>query len=180
MIKLKIVRLEAKKYKFKKILAITDRYKILELQRRINDADLLARQNDYSGAIGELEKIKLDFKQDGSLKDHSGRINSKLADIKKLEEEFRKTSEIKGIILDLGTKFTRLQILEIIEKTGINDEKLTVQAIIEMINHQEIFAEYFQSSKTVVFNQQQNLEDIDELLEKYKDWEEKKVGKKKE
>jgi len=47
-----------------------------------------------------------------------------------------------------------------------------------MIKNKEIYAEYFTSSKSVAFNQQANIDEIDKLMEVYKEWEEKKVGKK--
>jgi len=47
-----------------------------------------------------------------------------------------------------------------------------------MIDKKEIYAKYFESSKSVAFDQQANIDEIDKLMEAYKEWEEKKVGKK--
>jgi hypothetical protein len=46
-----------------------------------------------------------------------------------------------------------------------------------MIKNNEIYAEYFQNTKTIVFNQLANLEEIDQLMTLYLKWEENKFGK---
>lgn len=38
------------------------------------------------------------------------------------------------------------------------------------------YAEYFKSTKSIAFNQQANIDEIDKLMAAYKEW--KKVGKK--
>lgn len=85
---------------------------------------------------------------------------------------------IKKTILDLGTKFARIQIVEISEVSEIVDEKLIISTVKDMIKNKEIYAKYFESSKSIAFDQQANIEEIDKLMSIYKDWEEKKVGKK--
>lgn len=47
-----------------------------------------------------------------------------------------------------------------------------------MTRNNEIYAEYFESSKAVVFNQQANIKEIDKLMEQYKQWEEEGISKK--
>ena len=47
-----------------------------------------------------------------------------------------------------------------------------------MIKNKEIYAEYFKSTQSVVFDKQTNIDEIDKLMEAYKEWEEKEVGKK--
>jgi len=71
-----------------------------------------------------------------------------------------------------------LNATDISEKTGIQDEGLIIDVISDMIKNKEIYAEYFKESKSVAFNQQANIDEIDKLMEAYKDWEKKKVGKK--
>lgn len=78
----------------------------------------------------------------------------------------------------MGTKFTRLQINEISEECGIKDEQLIIDSVQDMIKNEEIYAKYFIITKSVAFNQQANINEIDKLMEAYKEWEEKKVGKK--
>ena len=46
-----------------------------------------------------------------------------------------------------------------------------------MIENHEIYAQFFSSTKSVAFNQQANINEIDNLMKIYKDWEEMKVGK---
>ncbi|GAG97992.1 unnamed protein product, partial [marine sediment metagenome] len=81
------------------------------------------------------------------------------------------TKKIKETILDLGTKFTRLEIREIAEKCEVDNENLITIVAKDMINNKEIYAEYFSSSNSVSFNQQANIEEIDTLMDIYKEWE---------
>ena len=85
--------------------------------------------------------------------------------------------KIKKTILDLGTKFTRLQIMDISEKSGIQEEESIIEVISDMIKNKEIYAEYFKDSKSIAFNQQANIDEIDKLMEVYDKWQEKKIGK---
>ena len=85
---------------------------------------------------------------------------------------------IKKAILDLGTKFARLQVAEISEVCTIQDTHLIKDTINEMIKNKEIYAQYFSSTESVAFNQQANIDEIDKLMEIYKDWEEKGKSKK--
>jgi hypothetical protein len=89
-----------------------------------------------------------------------------------------KMNIIKKTILDLGIKFGRLQIMEISEVCSIKEEQLIIDTIKEMIDNKEIYAQYFSSTKSVAFDQQANIDEIDKLMSTYKDWEEEKVGKK--
>lgn len=82
----------------------------------------------------------------------------------------KKTKMIKRIVLDLGTKFARLQIAEISEVCDIKDEELIIIVVKEMIINNEIYAQYFSSTKSVAFNQQANIDEIDKLMETYEDW----------
>lgn len=83
---------------------------------------------------------------------------------------------IKKTIIDLGTKFTRLEVKEIAEKCKVDKNSIT-NVVKNMIENQEIYAEYFKSTKSVSFNQQANIDEIDKLMEAYKDWEKEKVLK---
>jgi len=85
---------------------------------------------------------------------------------------------IKKSVLDLGTKFARLQIAEISEVCRVDDIQLIVNIVKNMIKNKEIYAQYFSSTKSVAFDQQANIDEIDKLMSTYKDWEDKKVGKK--
>ena len=80
--------------------------------------------------------------------------------------------------MNYSTKFARIQLSDITDKTGITDENLIMNITRNMIANHEIYAEYFSSSKAITFNQQANIDAIDNLMEVYKDWEQNKIGKK--
>jgi len=78
---------------------------------------------------------------------------------------------IKKTILDLGTQYANLEVREISEACDVN--KIAVMDTVKkMIENKEIYAEYFKSSKTVAFNKQANIEEIDTLVATFRDWEE--------
>ncbi len=88
---------------------------------------------------------------------------------------------IKRTVLDLGTKFTRLQIIEIAESCKITDESLIIATIQDMIAKHQIDAQYFASTRSVAFNQQANLAAretfIAELEKEFAAWGTHKGGK---
>ncbi len=83
-----------------------------------------------------------------------------------LEDELK----IKKVVLDLGTKYTRLEVREISEKCDVDSDSI-IEVLEKMIANKEIFAAFFKSSNTVSFDQQANIDEIDELMAVYKDWE---------
>lgn len=85
---------------------------------------------------------------------------------------------IKQSVLDLGTKFTRLEVREISEKCEYYDSDSIIEVLNSMISNKEIYAEFFKSSKTVSFDQQANIDEIDELMAVFKDWEDDQITKK--
>ena len=89
----------------------------------------------------------------------------------KKELKFEDEIIIKKTILDLGTKFTRLETREISEKSGYDSDSI-VKVLNSMISNEEIYAEYFKSSKTVSFDQRVNIDEIDELMALFRSWEE--------
>ncbi|TFF95892.1 MAG: hypothetical protein EU547_07005 [Promethearchaeota archaeon] len=97
----------------------------------------------------------------------------------KLREKGGNINLIKKSILNLGTKYPRLEINEIAEKTNEYPE-LIIQIVKEMINSGEIYAEYFHKTKSVAFNQQANINEIDNLMKIYKEWESNNLDKKME
>ncbi|MHA1459475.1 MAG: PCI domain-containing protein, partial [Promethearchaeota archaeon] len=86
---------------------------------------------------------------------------------------------IKKLLLDLGTQYSRLEIVDIAEKSSMNREKVE-RIVIEMLNKKELYGEYFASKKIIEFNVELNIEEIDSLLEIYKKWENQVFLKKKE
>ncbi len=81
------------------------------------------------------------------------------------------------IIKDLSFRFARLEVTDIIEKCG-EDEELIISTIQDMIKNREISAEYFKASKAIAFNQQIDVEEIDKLMKSFEDWEKEGKGKK--
>ena len=79
--------------------------------------------------------------------------------------------------MDLGTKFTRLEVREISEKC-VYDSDSIIGVLNNMIIKKEIYAEFFKSSNTVSFDQQANIEEIDVLMAAFKDWEDSHYTKK--
>jgi hypothetical protein len=88
------------------------------------------------------------------------------------------SSLVKKLLLNFGTKFARLEVRDISEKSEINRRKVE-QIIFQMVANKEIYAEYSKKNKIVEFNKEANIEQIDRLMEKYRIWEEK-IYKKKE
>ena len=86
---------------------------------------------------------------------------------------------IKKILLDLATQYSRLEIVDIAEKSSLNREKVE-RVVIEMLNKKELYGEYLAPKKIIEFNVELNIEEIDSLLETYKKWENQVFYKKKE
>lgn len=78
----------------------------------------------------------------------------------------------------MSTKYTRLSISEISEFCGISDESLIIDVIQDMIENKEVYAHYFASTKSIAFDQQINIDEIDKLIKTYQQWEETREGKK--
>ena len=83
---------------------------------------------------------------------------------------------VRELILDFGTKLTRLKVDEIAERTGAF-HKTIIKVVSEMRENKEIYARYFKSSNSVVFNQDANIEDIDRLMSVYNEWEKSRFNK---
>ena len=129
----------------------------------------LIQEMKFSDAIRDLNDIKKNAERN-----HLGEI------LRWVERNLTLCNKhiIKKTVLELGTKFARLQIAEISEECVVKDEQLIVDTVREMIDNKEIYAQYFSSTKSVAFNQQANVDEIDKLMATYKEWEEKKVEKK--
>jgi len=84
----------------------------------------------------------------------------------------------KKKLLALSTYYSTITIPEVLEKYNMTDDKLVINAILEMIENSEIYAEYIPSTRTIVFQLESNVEEIDKLMKMYEDWEERNIGKK--
>jgi len=150
------------------------------LNLRFPKIETLIQEKKLTKAINELNNIR-NIAKEYKLGEQIAWVDKKLDFCNKLEKqrlELEQINKIKKLVLDLGIKFTRLEIREISEKSSINDEDFIIKVVRDMIRNNEIYAEYFSSSKAIAFDQQANIEEIDRLMATYKDWEEKEVGKK--
>ncbi len=137
--------------------------------------------------IDRAHELRDELKYEDSIKNYSNAIqtalnltdetlkNKKVREIKKYIQEV-KVAIIKSTILDLGTKFGRLEVKEVAEECG-EDEELIVRTVKEMIEGKEVYAKYFDSSRAVAFNLQANIDEIDSLMDKYKLWEKEEKDK---
>jgi len=98
--------------------------------------------------------------------------------VKKKTERKYKIAKIKRVILDLSTKITRLQLVDIIERTNIENHDLIKQTALEMLENREVFGDFFTSTNSLVFDQNANIKEFDNLLDKFKEWEDKEIQKK--
>jgi len=96
----------------------------------------------------------------------------------RFKPDLQENALIRKKILDLGIKYPRLQVKEIAEMCKVDENtKIEADTIIriirEMIKNNEIYAEYYKKESLVVFDQQLITEEIDQLMESYRNWEEK-------
>jgi len=150
------------------------------LKMRFPKIETLIQDKRLSKAVDELNDIRTIAKE-YKLGEIITWIDKKLDLCNKLEKqrlELKKINKIKKLVLELGIKFTRLEIREIGEKSSIDNEDIIIEVVKDMIKNKEIYAEYFSSSKAIAFDQQANIEEIDKLMAIYKEWEDKKVSKK--
>ncbi len=150
----------------------------IQYQTYIEDFNSRLRQRQYNSAFNYF--LKAESKR-------SQLINKDLFLDEKIEERLNLnlkvvvsnlSLKIKKTVLNLGTKYTRLEIREIAEKCAIDNEDLITKIVKDMINNKEIYAEYFSSSNSISFDQQANINEIDKLMKKYDEWEKKSLSKK--
>ena len=90
---------------------------------------------------------------------------------KELEQKNQEmTPLIKQKIVDMGSKYQRLEIREIAEVMNISDHNLIVQVLTKMIQSKEIYAQYFKSSNSIAFDQKANLQELEHLDTLFEDW----------
>lgn len=147
---------------------------------RFPKIETLIQDNKLSKAVDKLNDIKI-IAEKYRLEEIITWVDKKLDLCNKLEKErleLERINKIKKLVLELGIKFTRLEIREIGEKSSIDDEDIIIEVVKDMIKNNEIYAEYFSSSKSIAFDQQANIDEIDKLMEQYKKWEKEGISKK--
>jgi len=82
-------------------------------------------------------------------------------------EQSHLINQLKQAIIEASTKYTRLEITDISDKTGIKDEDMIISVIQDMIQKSEIFAEYFPTAKAIAFDQQRKIEVLETLPKPY-------------
>ena len=78
--------------------------------------------------------------------------------------------KIKSIIITLCSEYSRLEVIEIVKKSGV-EENLIIQTIHEMIENKEINAEYLSTTESVIFNQQPTNYELTDLMIPFEEWE---------
>jgi len=169
---LKVSRM-AKKFHYKPM--IKESYQYL---KKIED-ELNARYSDEIEVhINEIKKIKNDtsisdldehFKKMIKITNLMYSSDIKETEIKRIKNFINdvKISKIKETILDLGTKYSRLHVKEIAEECKINDEKFIISVINDMISKKEINARFFESTFSVAFNQEANIQNFSTLKDMF-------------
>jgi len=144
-----------------------------KLEERLSFIDHLIKERKIKEAIKNLNEVR-DLSKIYSLIDITEACEKSIIYCNNLYLEM--INKVKKTVLDLGTKFPRLEIIDISDKSGIEDEELIISVFQDMIHHNEIFGDYFASSKAIAFEQQRNIDQIDELIQTYNKWKEINIG----
>ncbi|MFX1572303.1 MAG: TIR domain-containing protein [Promethearchaeota archaeon] len=119
-----------------------------KLEKRISNVEVLIEDYELTKALENLIEIK-QIAKTNEISDLLGIIEDRIRYCKSLETDT--VNRIKNTILNYATKLTRLELVDISEKSGIKDENLIENVILGMIRNKEINAEYFSSSKSIAF-----------------------------
>jgi len=145
------------------------KFKVEEkLHNRLLVVDHLIEEKNVKEALKDLEEIK-DLCKVYGLFEILKECDEKVTDCNCKYLEM--INIIKRIVLNLATKFARLEIIEISEQAGIRDEDFIIEVLQEMIQNNEIKGEYFSKSKAVAFDKQSNIEQIEQFIKIYREWE---------
>jgi len=136
--------------------------KLNEAQVKLFNCRRIAIKNRFQYLFPKIEQLKFEL--------HYLQANQKR----------ERTIIIKEKVLELGTNVDRLFISDILESTNLDDEDLAISVLEEMIEKKEIYAEYFSASKSIAFDLQANVKEIDKLMGLYREWEKDEVKKKSE
>jgi len=171
--------------KYKEMYSTPKKYQI---KKKIETNFDLTHSDIINERIERGNKLRKDMKFDNSIRIfrdglniaekmyNSSKRSSETSKIKSLIHQAQ-IAKIKNTILNLGVKFDRLHVAEVAEKCGESEDDI-INTALDMIDKKEIYAEYFKSTKSVVFDKQANIDEIDALMEQYKKWEEEGISKK--
>lgn len=141
------------------------------LDQRIpsNERDMNVSLRDLVELRDQIQHLSIDHFLD--LKDSLlTRITSLLSQIQ--------TPQIKRTLLELAPQYPRLEIAELGEICGIQDLEILSHVIQDLIETGEIQARYFISTQTIVFTQHVSAEDLADLDNLFKQWDEPSQEKK--
>jgi len=95
---------------------------------------------------------------------------------KKKRKENEKVNQgfIKKIVLEMSTEHTRIELSDISNKSKVKNKDLIESTLIEMINNNEVYGQYFKATQSIAFDQQANMREIDKLMNLFSEWEGKK------
>ncbi len=123
-----------------------------KLQKNLSSVENLIEENKVYEALEDLVEIK-EIANKNELVEFVKKIEEKIEYCKNFQ--INTINKIKKTIVDYGSKLARLELMDISEKSGIHDENLIEKIVLEMITNREIKAEYFSSSKSIAFYQQE-------------------------
>lgn len=150
-----------------------------ELKERIRIENLKNEINSFLDLIPFKEsKTKSNLKKDFeklinyktiSLKESFSQrfiimIDSKISNINRLIKK-SEVQEKKKSLMEIGTKFKRIRIDELSEKSGIKDKEFLIEMILSMIDKLELYAEYIPRRKLVLFNKMANINEKQKLMD---------------
>jgi len=105
-------------------------------------------------------------------------LNQVETECKRIDHEIVQ-AQVREKILEISNKYPRMQIEEIGEECGIQNQLLIINLIKDMIKNKKIIAKYYSSTNSIVFDREQISEDIDELIRQFEEWEQKGKQQKK-
>jgi len=142
-----IKSLESEKIKDKDGIKIKNK-----VEKRLSNIENLIQANKLQIALENLVEIK-DLAEENELEELLESIEQKIEYCR--DFQFNTINKIKTTVLNYSSKLARLELMDVSEKSGIQDQKLIKKIILEMIDNREINAEYFSKSKSVAFYQQE-------------------------
>jgi len=139
-----------------------------KIHNRLLAVDRLIELKNVKEALKDLEEIK-DLCKVYGLFEKSNECDEKINQCN--SEYLEMINIVKRVVLNLATKFARLEIIDISEKIGISDINFIIEVLQEMFRNNEIKGEYFSKSKTIAFDRQSNIEQLEQFIKIYREWE---------
>jgi len=123
-----------------------------KVEKRLSNIENLIQANKLQIALENLEEVK-NLAEENELDELIEAIEQKIEYCRNFQ--FNTINKIKTTVLNYSSKLTRLELMDVSEKSGIQDQKLIEKIILDMIDNREINAEYFSKSKSIAFYQQE-------------------------